>query len=330
MTRPRHVRRVAAAVARAVTPRTLVLTVAIAAGVAAAIFAQHHLQRVAQQLEADARLPMRPVIVAAENLTAGTRLTLDHVAVRQMPEAWLPADVLAPEDQDLVAHAVLQHDLRRGDPVPWAYLVPPPERFSSRLDAGRRAVTIPVDDMNSLAGMLQPDDRIDLFVSFVHQGERVTAPLLQNLRVLATGRQHDAEAEWDAAGRFATVTLDASPDEAVKLIAARQQGTISAMLRHGRDAVAAPSELRGNLAELLGMASPPPPAPAPATRTVPVVFGDRHPAAIPALDDASDPTVEPSLPSAWPVGVPSLGAWPASAQPDWPGLAATDPREVRP
>ena len=292
----------------ALHPRWLVLALAVLAGLAAAWFAYRHLQSVTQALEAGAQQRMRPVIVAAADLPAGTQLHLDHLAVRQMPEAWLPSDVLAPLDHALVEAAVLQHAVREGDPIQWANLAPPAERFSSRLAAGRRAVTIPVDDMNSLSGMLQPGDQIDLFVSFQHAGERVTAPLLQQMRVLATGHRQEDEG-WESGGRYATVTLEATPEESVRLIAARQQGSISALLRHGTDTLATPPELRGDLASLLGLRSAP--APAPAKRSVPVLFGDRHPGNIPALGESAPVGSARGGSESW--QVPGLGWGPGGA-----------------
>ncbi|MGE4337169.1 MAG: Flp pilus assembly protein CpaB [Pigmentiphaga sp.] len=242
-------------------PRWLGLGLALFAGVAAAWVAQRHLQTLASDLQARHQTATRAVVVAAQDLAPGTRLQWEHLAVRQMPERWLPADVLGPEDFPVIEHAALQHPVRRGDPLPWGYLAAPAERFSTQLAAGRRAVTIPVDDINSLAGLLQPGDRIDLYVSFQHRGERVTAPLLQGMRVLATGRQQDGhDGLADVGVRFATVTLDASPPEAVRLIAAREQGTISAMLRHGGDLAPSGGELRGTLAEWLGLDQPEAPA----------------------------------------------------------------------
>ncbi|MCK9511637.1 MAG: Flp pilus assembly protein CpaB [Pigmentiphaga sp.] len=265
------------------SPRWLALGLALAAGISAAWVAQRHLQTLAFDLQARHHTATRAVVVAAQDLLPGTRLQWEHLAVRQMPERWLPADVLGPDDFPVIEHATLQHPVRRGDPLPWGYLAAPAERFSTQLAAGRRAVTIPVDDINSLAGLLQPGDRIDLYVSFQHRGERVTAPLLQGMRVLATGRQQDGhDSLADVGARFATVTLDASPQEAVRLIAAREQGTISAMLRHGGDLAPSGDELRGSLAEWLGLERPE--LPVAVRRGVPVVFGDRHPTQIPRLD----------------------------------------------
>ena len=266
-------------------PRWWMLALAVVAGAVAAWAAQRHLQTLAARLEAAARQPMQSVVVAAVDLPAGTLLDVQRVAVRDMPREWLPADALLPEDFDAAQGALLGRAVRRGDPILAGFL----ERqavhqpFSSQLAAGRRAVTIPVDEISSLSGMLEPGDLIDLYVSFLHEQRRVTAPLLQGVRVLATGHQRGEHDAAEGYGRgYATVTLDASPEDAVRLVAARQQGSISAMLRHAGDAQPATVQASGDLATLLGIAPQAPTRP----RDVPVIFGDRGPLAIPGLNDA--------------------------------------------
>ncbi len=268
-------------------PRALVIGVALGAGLLAAWGARQHLVSVTRSLEAQSRVPTREALVAAGDLSAGTRLGVEQLAVREVPVPWLSAEALLPSDFPAVEHATLQHPLRAGEALLWAHVVAPPERFSAQLTTGRRAVTIPVDDINSVSGMMQPGDRIDLYVTFDMRGERVTAPLLQRMKVLATGRQTDDDPLALASpSRFATVTLEATPDEAVKLIAARQQGTISAMLRHDTDDLPASGVAQGDLASLLGL-SVDKPAPL-EPRLIPVLFGDRHPARIPDLDGSDD------------------------------------------
>lgn len=265
--------------------RWLMLAVAMLAGGLAAWAAQHHIRTLAAQIEAGARQPTRQVVVAASDLPAGSRLVFEAVAVRDIPLEWLPAEALLPEAFEAVQGALLEKALRRGEPVLLTYLEQSrPLPFSAQLAAGRRAVTIPVDDINSLSGMLAPGDIIDLYVSFEHQRRRVTAPLLQGVRVLATGRQYGSTEAMDGyTAGFATLTLDASPQEAVKLVAARQQGTISAMLRHAGDDPGPALGASGDLATLLGMADEPAAPP----REVPVIFGDRGTPIIPGLNDGS-------------------------------------------
>lgn len=264
---------------------------------------------------------MRAVVVAADDLPAGSRISVDRVAVRDIPAEWISSEALAPEDFDYVQGAMLSRAVKRGEPVLHGHIEQPRQQpFSAQLAAGRRAITIPVDEISSLSGMLEPGDFIDLYVSFEHRRRRVTVPLLQNVRVLATGRQHEAGAAGTDGYRrgYATVTLDASPEEAVKLVAARQQGSISAMLRHGTDGQTPAHPAGGDLASLLGMSDSEPEAP----RDIPVIFGDRGPAVIPGLDAAYSARVaEPpaamgryadpaGLRSAWPERVADGGAAP--------------------
>src|SRR5690606_40878568 len=122
---------------------------------------------------------------------------------------------------------------------------------------GRRAIALPVDQINSVSGLLQPGDLIDLYVSFEYQRRQVTAPLLQGVLVLATGRSTRLDDGTEGAA-FSTVTLDAAPEDVVKLVAARQGGRITAILRHPDDFKTDSRAVRGDLAALLGVQQAPP------------------------------------------------------------------------
>lgn len=150
--------------------------------------------------------------------------------------------------------------------------------FSAQLAPGRRAITLPVDQVNSLSGLLQPGDLIDLYVSFDHRRKRLTAPLLQGVLVLATGRETRANEAGAEESAYSTVTLDAAPEDVVKLVAARQAGTLNAILRHPGDARADRRAARVDLAALLGVGDPPR---APARRAV-ILYGSSGARALPA------------------------------------------------
>lgn len=270
-----------------IDPRWRVLAVALLAGLAAAWAAQSHIQGRIDSIEARARQPMTELLVAAIDMPAGSNIDADTVAVRAVPREWAASGALDPTHFAAAQGSRLSTPLRRGDPLTWAHLettrhVP----FSAQLASGRRAITIPVDDINSMSGMLEPGDLIDLYVSFEHRRRRVTAPLLQGIKVLATGRQAAGDARGEGGGQgYATLTLDAAPEDAVKLIAARQQGSITAMLRHAGDARASVAAARGDLATLLGL-SDPVPKKAPG---VAVIYGDRAPREIPRMGAGDEP-----------------------------------------
>jgi len=274
--------------------RWLMAAVALAAGLLSAWAARHHIQGRIAQIEAELRVPTVARLVAAHDLEAGIHVEAGHLAVRDIPEAWAVSGSLRPEHVDDVGGSVLTHGLRAGEPLLLAHLASAgPQALSRRVATGRRAITIPVDDINSLSGMLQAGDLLDLYVSFEHQRRRITAPLLQGVRVLATGRYAGRAGDAGAAdvpgsdaqgtdgAAYSTITLDAGPEDAVKLVAARQDGTITAILRHHRDEQPATVAARGDLAGLLGVAAD---RRAPA---VAILYGDQATDESPSEEDAA-------------------------------------------
>src|SRR3546814_15321073 len=94
--------------------------------------------------------------------------------------------------------------------------------FSNRLGQGRRAITMPVDVINSVSGLLEPGDLIDLYVSFEYRRKRITAPLLQGVMVLATGGSTRTAGTRQSAGAATCyhVPLDPYQEDAIPLVAA--------------------------------------------------------------------------------------------------------------
>lgn len=292
----------------------LVWGIALISGVFAALAAQAHLEQKVRQLEAAASVPMVTRIVAAFDLPAGTLLDMVHLATRAYPRALVSSDTLAVEHLSLVAGQQLLVPLRAGD-----LIVPAHTRrtgrapFSSQLGQGRRAITMPVDAINSVSGLLMPGDLIDLYVSFDYQRRRITAPLLQGVLVLATGlntggsEDTASQAAATGLGGYATVTLDTSPEDAVKLVAARQSGVITSVLRRPDDEMATRKAVRGDLASLLGVARPPPAQTTP--KRAPVIYGSTGKVSVPGLSPSAPVTryqsgvfelpAEQGLVSAW-------------------------------
>ena len=258
----------------------MVLAAAALAGLAAAWSARQHIQTHVERLEADARTPVVARVVAAHDLPAGTRISADHLASRSFPAGLVPSDSVDAANHARLAGMILRSPLRAGDLVlPVHGRVSERAAFSSHLGDGRRAVTMPVDAINSVSGLLEPGDLIDLYVSFEHQRRRITAPLLQGVLVLATGAQTQSAAGQPGQG-FSTVTLDTSPEDAVKLVAARQSGTITAILRHPGDDRSSTKAVRGDLATLLGVANQPPRQ---SSSRAPVLYGNRSVRNVPKL-----------------------------------------------
>lgn len=228
--------------------KAAVYLLALAAGLLSAWAVREHVQQRVLALEAEARTPQVSRLVAAYDLPAGTTLDESHLAIRDIPAQWAPAASVEPSDIDGVLGAQLTADLAQGEPVLKAYLAfsPPVPALASRLKPGQRALMVAAGDLGGLSDMLRAGDAIDIYVSFSYRDREVTVPLLQGMRVLTA---------VDTAGGdgAAHVTLAASPDEAMRYIAARQAGTLTAMLRSRDDAAAVSAVPQSDLASLIGL-----------------------------------------------------------------------------
>lgn len=258
----------------------ILLSMAVVAGLIAAWSAKQYIQERIALIEEGAKVTTVQRIVAAYDLPVGTKIEAMHVAVRDIPLDWVLSGSLKPEDFIHIEGQQISSALKRGDPILWANTASIGKKpFSDKISLGRRAVTIPVDSINSVSGMLVPGDLIDLYVSFEYRNRQITAPLLQGVLVMATGRQSHEGHEGDLTSSYSTVTLDTAPEEAAKLVAARQSGTLTAFLRNPEDKKATQKAVRGDLATIIGIANPPPQI----KRKPAVIYGDQGNGKLPNL-----------------------------------------------
>ena len=104
--------------------------------------------------------------------------------------------------------------------------------LSAVLKGGRRAVTIRVNDVTGVSGFLLPGDRVDILISRGggrRSGSRKTSLLLQDIRVLGVGQLASERSDKPVVVR--TLTVEATPREAQKLVLAQQVGKLSMVLR---------------------------------------------------------------------------------------------------
>lgn len=221
-------------------------------------------------LERDRLNPPRAmveVVVAKADLAAGATVDADSMAVRSMPAEFAPGGAIAPDAFEQVAGSRLMQPMRSGEPLLPALIEPVRESvFSTRIRHGIRAMTIQVDEVNSVSGMLQPGDRIDLLFTVrppaIPGGppqDELTVPLVQDLGILATGHQIAPSDDPAALGRrFTSITVEVDPDQAQRLIVAQRSGRLTAMLRNPEDrAPVAANAL--DVATLLGLRTVPQP-----------------------------------------------------------------------
>ncbi len=106
------------------------------------------------------------VLVAAKDLPKGTVVRQEVLSQRRIPQGFVANDAIAAADFEKYLGRVLESDVGAGKPLLTSYLDNRfPVDFSDLVPLGRRAMTIQVDDLNSIAGFVRPGNHIDLFVN---------------------------------------------------------------------------------------------------------------------------------------------------------------------
>lgn len=192
------------------------------------------------------QIEMVDVVVAKGDLERGTNVGPDNMAVRPVPREYVPGSAVTPDLFANVEGARLAVDMRAGEVLLRGTLEGADEAtFAHKVRDGVRAMTVAVDEVNSISGLLQPGDRIDLFFtarpprSGYTQAPETTMVLMQNVMLLATGRQVRPSigdnGQPGVSRSYSTVTIEAAPRDAQRLILAQKSGTLTAVLRGPED-----------------------------------------------------------------------------------------------
>jgi|GEM_PF-1152883 len=231
--------------------RLVLLGLALGMACLAAVLVKSYLDRKALELEAryTDRTEKTAVVVAKGNVPAGTRIKIENFAIRHMPLDMIPPDAITPQDIERALGQSLKINLPVGRPLLWGYLSSGMNpSFSDLMEEDRRALTIAVDELNSISGMIRPYDRIDLFIIRREKQDipdsketKVVMPLMQDVLVKATG--NIVRRETTANGReidrhYSTLTLDLLPDEIGKVLIAQENGELKAALKRPEQSIA--------------------------------------------------------------------------------------------
>ena len=108
---------------------------------------------------------MVEVIVPGTDLLKGTRLSEDHLLIFEMPEKYVPDATIRPDNyQDFLGSFMLK-DVTEGRPLLATDIDAKfPKDFSDLIEPGHRAMTIQVDELNSMSGMIRAGNKVDIFV----------------------------------------------------------------------------------------------------------------------------------------------------------------------
>ena len=222
------------------SPIAVLFIVALVLGLGVAWLVMHTLQQREAQaeaaLQAKAHAGEVAVVVPTRNLTPGEVADSTTMAERSVPRDLLPPDAVTADDWPQYDGHTLSHAVFRGIPVRSSDFgaVIHHSAFLSLLQPGQRAITTDVSTDNSLAGLLQPGNKIDLLL-LSHRGNAVEEiPILRQVTVLATGANFGqvsaASAPGGVGNNFGNITLALNPRQTAILALAEQAGTLRVAL----------------------------------------------------------------------------------------------------
>jgi pilus assembly protein CpaB len=214
----------------------VIFGIALCIGLLAALAARSYLSTRIEAIEARGKGSTVKLLVAKRELKRGDKVSSDTVAVRDVPVDFAHSGAISPETFDRVDGQPLGYPVRAGELILWSLMEgKKAPTFSARVEIGRRAMTVAVDEISSISGMLEPGDLIDLLVTVDKKGRKITRPLLQKVQVMATG-QRSVDTPRDGERRqYSTVTIDITPAQAEQVILARDAGKVTALLRNPGD-----------------------------------------------------------------------------------------------
>ncbi|OUS31239.1 Flp pilus assembly protein CpaB [Gammaproteobacteria bacterium 45_16_T64] len=175
------------------------------------------------------------VVVASRNLAVGDVLSPATAQIRQIPGAYVPRDAIRPGQFGAVEGRQLIHAIKLGEPILKIHVnAVKVDGLASLLEDGERAITIPVDTLDTMSGFLNPGDRVDLYIT-LKDGERDrTVPLVENVRVLATGKDID-DGISEGQKKYNEITIGVTPLDATRVIHGQIVGDLAVLLRKSQD-----------------------------------------------------------------------------------------------
>jgi pilus assembly protein CpaB len=204
----------------------------------------------------------RPVLIAAQEIPARSRIVAAMFKTEMRPAQSLEPDAISDPKQAIDGIALITIPL--GSELTSSSVgTNVAEALPVRLRPGMRAVSIPVDRVKGVSGMILPGDRVDVIAIPPTRGAGAppqAATMLRGIRVLAVGTNLENPTATPSAEEAAalTVTLEVTPKQADMLAWADQNATLRLALRSPREPIRSEPE------EALDLEGPAPPVPAPA------------------------------------------------------------------
>lgn len=173
------------------------------------------------------------VLAAKRHISAFTRLRASDLQWREIPSEYVVKGYIQ-KDKDALGQVSLVA-FNAGEPLTYNKLSTGDASLSNSIPEGKRAMTIPVNKVTGLEGMLRPGDLVDLlYLDEPGKPSAGVSILLQGVKILASGNNF-AEHQEKNSGISGSATLALSPQECELVMLAVNRGTVQLSLRSTSD-----------------------------------------------------------------------------------------------
>ena len=206
------------------------------------------------------RTPTVSVVVPISDAGLGSVVSSDNFAARAIAEDLVYPDVILANNFEQFTGLKLAKPVQRGRPLRVSDLMATEVKdVAEVVPNGMRAVTVPIDNLNSIAQTLRPGNQVDIFLlsrapkqadDVPDEGLDQASLFMQNMEVLAVGRDFtDPRMDPDISDRmtragdvpgtegpsYDTATLLVTPAQAAKLLIGQKMGSYRLALRGRQD-----------------------------------------------------------------------------------------------
>jgi pilus assembly protein CpaB len=225
-----------------------VLLIAVIVGVIAVVLVQIYISKIKAESKPG---EMIAFLAAREKIPALSRLEGKVIGQLLVPEKFAPSNAIPLRDLQEVVGQVVNRDIEAGELIRLSdfQLTSSMAEVTETIPEGFRAVTLPVNQVTSNAGLIRPGDHVDVLGTFIRPrgssegaGQRATVTIMQNILVLAVGQQIGAAVGTGGSGletrtglQYTTLTLLADLRRAEIMTFAMDRGQLTFLLRNPND-----------------------------------------------------------------------------------------------
>lgn len=208
----------------------LIFLLAVVFGLATAVMVFLYIGQVKEEA---AQTEFVNIVVAVKDLSADTLLKAEMVTTKKIPAQYKhPKETVNSKD---VVGKILITPVTAGESIMISQVYDSKDKkegLAYLVPVGKRAISVKVDNVSGLAGLVRPGDRVDVLATLSADNQAYTILPIQDVEVLAVNKYMDpnlnpAEKQFE----ISTVTLAVQYNDAKPLMMATQMGAIRLLLR---------------------------------------------------------------------------------------------------